>query len=431
MTRPSHLATLVRRSHERDLGGIGAFLPGRVPVTELPHVFSRYIDACEQLPERYPRARGGVRTWLDREFARHDPEVGRAVATVDPAEAEALMTALCALGHTYRWDCVPPVAARFDEQAISLPPGIAGPWSFLAHRAGLPRVGSAWTLHLTNWTMTDRPGGAAYRPEELSRTSVRIIRNWLDPPVAAHLEAFSVAFVLMEAAGAKALVALVDVVEAMATRRVGDTIEALHRLQAAIAAITLGFSMNVRRRTVDPAVWLELIQPTYAWAAHADRPGCVEGGPSGLQLGTIQALDAALGIGGRSIVAQLAATARASMPVPHRRFLGILDGVGPALRTFVGESESHELTEQFDACVAALGSLRSTHRARGSLYLRSRPPGDVARASTGLSIGVDDAPVATFERSMNERIAETHSGMFRPSRRMECKEFLLDFTRPI
>lgn len=409
LAAPPELGALVRTSYQRDLGGIGAFLPPLVPVDELPPVFAPYLAACGELPARYPREHGGVRIWMDHEFRRDRPEVRRAIAGLDPGEADALMTALCALGHTYRWDSVPPAAARFDERHIPLPPGIAGPWGALATKTGQPRVGSAWSLHLTNWTMPGRPGGAPYRAEELSRTSVRVARNWLAPPVDADLESFSVAFVLMEASGAQVLLALVEAVEAVAALRVETTLAALQRLQGAIAAMTLGFSMNVRKRTIDPATWLELIQPTYAWGA--------EGGPSGMQLGTIQALDAVLGIGRRSALAQLARTARRHMPKAHRRFLGTLDLAGPALRGLVLASRSDEMTAQFDACVAALGRFRVTHKARGALYLRSRPPGDVARASTGLTIGVHDEPLETFERSMDERIAETQRGMFRPELR--------------
>jgi len=405
----SHVAARVRASYHLDLGAIGAFLPERVPVLDLPPIFAPYLSACEELPARYPRRHGGVRLWMDKEFRRDRAEVRSAIAGLDTGHSDALMTVLCALGHTYRWDSVPPVAERFDEHRVSLPPGIAGPWAVLAGMTGLPRVGSAWSLHLTNWRMTDRPGGAPYRTAELTRASLRVARNWLAPPVDADLESFSVAFVLMEASGGDVLRAVVDGIETAASGRVEETCAALQRLERAIAAVTLGFSSNVRIRTIDPAVWLELIQPTYAWGP--------QGGPSGMQLGTIQALDAVLGIGSRSALAQLARTARRHMPPAHRRFLKTLDLAGPALRGFVQKSRSDDLTEQFDTCVAALGRFRGTHKARGALYLRSRPPGDVARTSTGLTIGVHDEPLGTFERSMDERIAETRAGLFRANGR--------------
>lgn len=406
------IAASVRRSYESDLGQIGTFLPSRVPVDELPPPLQRFLSACTELPHRYPRANGGVRAWLDQDFRRDSSEVRRAMHRLDGAESDALMTALSALGHTYRWDSVPPTADRFLERRIPLPAGIAGPWGALARTRGEPRVGSAWSLHLTNWKMPGRPGGAAYRPDELSPGSLRIARTWLEPPVDADLEAFSLSFVLMEALGAEVLRALVETIEAAAARRIDETVDGLRRLQSAVAAVTMAFSRNVRRRTVDPAIWLELIQPTFAWAAHGEHPTRIEGGPSGMQLGTIQALDAALlGVKGRSAVAGLAVTARRQMPKAHRRFLSILDMSGPLLRRFVRDTGSPELTDGFNSCVAALGSFRLTHRGRGALYLRSRPPAETGRASTGLMIGVDDDPVDTFERAMDERIAESRAAI--------------------
>lgn len=406
----SDVGALVRASYENELGPIGAFLPARVPVNELPAALMHFIAACDELPSRYPREHGGVRCWLDREFRHETRRVHRAVSQLDAGQADALMTALSTLAHTYRWDTVPPHPARFGEQSISLPKGLAGPWSQVAQATDQPRVGSAWNLHLTNWQMTDRPGGASYQAEELKRSSIQIVRNWLEPPVDSQLENFSLSFVLMEAQGAKVLRALVEAISAAAAARTHQMSTALRRLHDAIRAMTLGFSSNVRSRTIDPTMWLELIQPTYAWAAPGEDPDRIEGGPSGMQLATIQALDAALDIRGESSLSQLARTARHHMPRPHRRFLAALDLAGPIVRSYVRDAGSPELVEQFNSCVAALGAFRGTHRARGSQYLRNRPSDNAARASTGLVIGVHDDPLVMFERSMTERIAETQAG---------------------
>src|SRR5919202_6522229 len=120
------------------------------------------------------------------------------------------MTALCALGHTYRWDRVPPARQRFEERHIALPCGISTPWVQLARALDQPVVGSAWSLHLCNWKIADHPGGAEYRPEELSMETLRVAWNWLPPPFDAHLERFSLSFVLLEARGAAILRHLVE-----------------------------------------------------------------------------------------------------------------------------------------------------------------------------------------------------------------------------
>lgn len=404
---PVLVARHVRASYEADLGELRAFLPGRVPLDELPPAFEPYLAACAQLPAHYPEDRGGVRGWLEREFARDDPAVRDAIPRLSDAERDRLTTALGVLGHTYRWDCVPPAPGRFQERHIWLPPGIAGPWTALAKGCELPRVGTTWSLHLCNWRMTDRPGGAAYHPEHLSADNVRIAHNWLLPPADVHLERFSTSFVLLEARGAAVLRHLVDAVEALACRRPDEVLASLEQLHAAVKAMTVAFSLNVRRATVDPVVWLELVQPTFPWSAEAEVPGRVEAGPSGSQLGTIQALDAALGVEGESSLAEMAKAGRRYMPKPHRRFLQTLDRAGPAIRAAVRHSRSQELTERFNDCVGALSSFRATHQARGAQYLRARRGGVGARASTGLTIGVGDDPIATFNGAMAARRAET------------------------
>jgi hypothetical protein len=268
--------------------------------------------------------------------------------------------------------------------------------------------------------MTDRPGGSVYRTEELTADNLRVAHNWLAPPYDVHLDRFSIAFVLLEAKGAAVLEHLVATVEAAAGGCLDAATIALDRLSRAINAMTLIFSLSVRSRAVDPAVWLELVQPTFAWSAEAGEPGRIEGGPSGMQVGTIQALDAALGVGGDSALAELARTGRRYMPRGHRRFLQALDLAGPVIRGFVCQAGSADLVERFDGCVRGLGRFRATHHARGGQYLRNRPLGDGPRASTGLIIGVDDDPLATFDRTMAERAAETQAallaGCCRPAR---------------
>lgn len=408
---PIGVARLLRASYEEDLGDVGAFLPNRVPVDELPPPFGRYLSACAELSAHYPEERGGVRRWLEREFASADPAVTDAVTTLSTGEREMLMTALSALAHTYRWDRVPPTRDRFEEQRIVLPPGILVPWARLARALDQPRVGTTWSVHLCNWKIADRMGGVEYRPEELSTETLRVALNWLPPPVDAHLERFSLSFVLLEARGAVILHYLVEAINAAASRHLDDTFLALEDLQAAIAAMTRGFSLHVRKGTVDPEMWLNIVQPTFAWSAEADEPGCLAGGASGLQVPTIQALDSALGISGESILARLAMAQRRLMPKPHRRFLRMMDLAGPVLRRFVLDARCPDLTRQFNSCIRGVISFRTVHHSRALLYLRSRPEDGTARISTGLTIGVEDDAIAVVDRTMSERRLETHAAM--------------------
>lgn len=404
------IAALVSASYRRDLGEVGAFLPSRVPLDQLPPPLHRFLEAAAELAARYPQGRGGVRRWLDETFASADPAVARAMRGLSPAESETLMTVLSCLGHTYRWDTVPPAPERFLERRIALPAGIAGPWTALAQALDQPRPGSAWSLHLCNWKMADRPGGAAYRPDEVVPGSVSVARNWLTPPDDVHLERFSLSFVLLEARGAAVLRHVVEAVDAAAQRRPDDLLSALEGLHRAIDAVTLAFSLNIRSRLVDPAVWLKMVQPTFAWSAESEGHRGIDGGPSGMQVAIIQALDAVLGIVGDSALARSARAGRWSMPARHRRFLETLDLAGPVLRRAVIESGCPELTERYNRCIGGVISFRTTHRSRGALYLRDRPEDGTPRVSTGLTIDArDDDPLAVFDRTMGERTQETRA----------------------
>lgn len=405
---PVRVARFLAASYRADLGD-GAFLPDRVPLDKLPAPLDRYLSACTELPDRYPEERGGVRGWLDREFAHEDPAVMDAIAGLSAGESQTLMTALSALGHTYRWDRVPPATERFEERRVVLPPGIAGPWAELARALDQPRVGTTWSLHLCNWKLIDRPGGSAYSPDELVAGSLRVVQNWLQPPVAAHLERFSLSFVLLEARGAAILRAVVDAVQAAARRCPDDTSLALERLHAAIEAMTLAFSLNVRKRTVDPGIWLKLVQPTFAWSVQADEPDSVSGGPSGMQVPIIHALDATLSIQGDSALARASIAGRRLMPRSHRRFLRALDLAGPVLREFLLDVRCPDLTEHYNRCIRDVISFRTTHQARGAIYLRDRPEDGTARVSTGLTIGLGDDPLTVFKRTMSERTLETRA----------------------
>jgi hypothetical protein len=406
---PRQIAALLRASYETDLGDVRAFLPNRVPPNELPAPFERYLSACAELPARYSGEGGGVRRWLEREFAREDAAVVGTIARLTAGERETLMTALSTLGHTYRWDRVPPARERFEEQRILLPPGIAGPWAQLARVVDQPRVGTTWSLHLCNWKMADRPGDAHYRPGELFVVPLRVAQNWLPPPVDAHLERFSLSFVLLEAQGATILRHLVEAIEAAASRDLDDSFATLTALRAAIAAMTRGFSLNVRTRTVDPDVWLKLVQPTFAWSAETDEPGAVAGGPSGLQIPTIQAVDSGLGIVGGSTLARLARGGRLLMPKPHRRFLQRMDLASPVLRRFVVDARCPELIAEYNGCVRGVMSFRAVHHSRALRYLRTRAEDGAARVSTGLTIGMDDDAITVVERTMSERMLETQA----------------------
>jgi len=419
------LAERLRDAQRKLLPDVGAFLPERVPLDCLPEPLQPYLEACTRLPEHYPLGKGGVRAFMRDRFARFDPQVAAAMDGLSPIEEWTLLTAFAVLGHTYRWDTVPPRPERLAERKVMLPEGLGRPWRELATRVGQPRVGTMWSLHLCNWRLVDRLGGARYQVSDLTVDRLRMAHQWLDPPAANHLEQFSLSFVLMEARGAVAVDRFIETIEAVERGDLQEVGYRLDSLEQAIHDMSKAFARSIRDVYVDPRTWLELVQPTFAWAAEDD--GQVLPGPNGMQMPTIHCLDAALSIPSNSVLAQQTLAARAYMPPPHRRFVALMEETRGLLRHFVEQSGVSTLCHRYDGCLVALNKFRIAHRARAAHYIDVGRHGSSGRVSTGMGIawGPEEAaesnlnsamvdkedPIAEFERLMTERIDETGSAL--------------------
>jgi CRP-like cAMP-binding protein len=419
------IAGRLRDAQRRLLPDVGAFLPERVPLDRLPEPLQPYLDACACLPQHYPLSKGGVRAFMRDRFARFDPHVAAVIHSLSPIEDWTLLTAFAVLGHTYRWDTVPPRPERLAERNVTLPEGLGRPWSELAARIGQPRVGTMWSLHLCNWRLVDRLGGARYQVSDLTVERLRVAHQWLDPPAANHLERFSLSFVLMEARGAVAVGRLIETIEAVERGDLQEVGYRLDSLEQAIHDMSKAFAQSIRDVYVDPRTWLELVQPTFAWASEED--GQVLPGPNGMQMPTMHCLDAALSVPSNSVLAKQTLAARAHMPPPHRGFVALMDETRGLLRRFVEQSGMATLCHRYNGCLVALNKFRIAHRARGARYIDAGRHGLSGRVSTGMGIawrpdeGAEpnphsatadkDDPLAEFERLMTERIDETGSAM--------------------
>ncbi len=151
--RPSELRTIWRQ----DLSATGGFLPERAPLTHLPPPFQAYLDLSRELPHHYPARQGGVRRWLDSSLPAYTDELRLQLNLLEVGAKERLMTSLAALGHAYRWNTIPPAPERFGE-VLRMPDALALPWLDLARVLDVPRVGSAWNLHVSNWRSNVVPG---------------------------------------------------------------------------------------------------------------------------------------------------------------------------------------------------------------------------------------------------------------------------------
>jgi CRP-like cAMP-binding protein len=416
-------AERLRDARRTLLGDVGAFLPQRVPLDRLPEPLQPYLEACACLPQHYPSGKGGVRAFVGDRFARFDPQVAAAMDRLSLIEQWTLLTAFAALGHTYRWDTVPPRPERLTERSVTLPEGLDRPWRGLAKRLGQPRVGTMWSLHLSNWRLVDRPGGARYQVSDLTVGRLRVAHQWLDPPAASHLEQFSLTFVLMEARGAVAVDRLIETIEAVERGDLQEVGYRLDSLEQAIHDMSKAFAQSIRDVHVDPRTWLELVQPTFAWAAEDD--GQELPGPNGMQMPTLHCLDAALSVPSSSVLARQTLAARAHMPPAHRRFVTLMDETRGLLRRFVEQTGARTLCQRYNGCVVALNKFRTAHRARGARYIEAGRHGSSGRVSTGMGIAwrpedesspssvIPDKedPLVEFERRMTERIDETRSAL--------------------
>jgi hypothetical protein len=409
----SAAAQAVRVAWERDLGAARAFLPARVPLTRLPWPFQVYLDLSRVLPEHYPAQAGGVRRWLEASLPPYGGELRSGLAQLPPSAQERLMTCLSALGHAYRWHTLPPAPERLAE-AMQLPEALARPWSDLAGLLGVPRVGSAWNLHVCNWRSGTVSGGSAYRPDQLSVESLNLAEQWLPPPYDEQFRCFSLVFVMTEAIGAGALRACVEAIGAAARRDPGQTAAALEELSAAVDGMRGLLARYLRSPLVEPADWLDYIQPTMPWAVRGDSLS----GPNGLQIATVQAIDATLGVPRETALAAAAEHNRQYLPPGHRRVLAAFDAAGPVLASFIGDSRNPTVKWRYNECLKALRSWRLVHFKRAAQFLRAAS-GTGPRVSTGVGLQTrpaltsDAGPVAEhdaareFEQLAAGRIRET------------------------
>ena len=155
------IAERVRRAYQTHLNEEGGFLPPAVPLDHLPAPFEPFLKECAELPYPFPAERGGVRTWLNDLFKDDNPAITSAIDGLRYMERLKLMTVLSILGHSFRWDTVPPRPEMVALTHLEFPAGLDTPWTHLAMLMNQPRVGTMWSLLLCNWTLRTKPGGAA------------------------------------------------------------------------------------------------------------------------------------------------------------------------------------------------------------------------------------------------------------------------------
>jgi hypothetical protein len=396
----------LRLEYERCLSSEGGFLPDTVPGPALPDVFSRFLAVIEELPNHYHGADASARAWLDREFASHDRSYDVEIDLLDGPRCDALMTVLSILCHAYRWDSAPPRPDSYALTRLELPVGLGRPWARLSERLDVPRVGNLYSMVISNWRLLDHQGSDVYRNENLTRDHLRVAHSWLRPEADHALSSFILTSIETEARGALAIRTAVELVHASEAEDAPRISRLLEQLVQEIGEMGQPFKRYIQKKNFSADQFLTLIQPTTIWALTEE--GVSLEGPSGLQVGCVQVIDALLGIPSQSRLGQAFLETRRYLPKRHREFLVAFDAAAPVVRQFIQTTASPILIDQFNACIETMHLWRQMHGKRAELYLKPETPAVVQHyISTGLVVGLDDNRVETLARTMNERRTET------------------------
>lgn len=379
------------------------FLPPVVPRFLFPSPLSRFAEAAGELASHYHRAE--VRPWLDSALGSlEDPDSLReAIDALDVAGLSGLSTTLGVLAHAYRWGSAPPSPSAYHLTRVDLPRALDVAWTHLATLLGIPRVGNLHAMVLCNWRFRDSTPRSVYVPSELDDT-LDLGISWLLPPERDELHAFVMTALLTEAAGVKAIHTALGLVSAARDRDIIRTRFLFDRLEDEIDAMARPFRLLIQKKRLRPDSFLMLVQPTTIWGLD-EGDGPLEGA-SGPQVGSLQVIDALLGVPRSGPMAQAILHSRKYLLPSQRSFLEAFEREAPAVLELVDASGDPMLRARHAGCVEVLRGWRQMHQKRGALYLRGESS-TLPYTSTGGVVALADERVRVFEHHMATRIAET------------------------
>lgn len=421
------LAENLRLAHITLLDPEVGFLPKLTPADTLPEQFKHFLTIVDELPFNYHGYGLSVRSWLNEKFSEHDADSNSILQKLQQPERDRLMTAVSVLAHAYRWDCAPPKRDAYELKAITLPVGLAEPWRVLSKEMGHPRVGNLYSMVLSNWSMKGVKGGSSYFAADIIESKISPRCLWLTEPESDALSAFLLTGIETEAKGAPAIKTVVDLVSAAARRDMPFVIFLLERLRTEIKLMGDPFKRLIQNSRITPSAFMQLIQPTTIWGLDEGN-GPLEGA-SGPQVGSIQCIDAVLGVPKISNMSHAIERSRAYLPKVQRDFLSVVDTCSNILRTFVANCDDGRLTGEFNGCLMALRAWRLVHKARGATYLK--PDKEIAGyASTGGVVELDAKRVTAFEQEMDGRVSDLAQAKIQPSESTRASEALYRFLWP-
>jgi hypothetical protein len=405
---PLERAAALREAFHCYLSPEHGFLPSCVPLDTVPEPFRVFRDTCIELPHRYNVYEEGasVRPWLESLFGEWDPALTEHVEALEGMELDTLMTCASILAHAYRWEVMPPRQANYYLKHIDLPEGLLVPWTIMARKLEVPRVGNTFHVVLNNWKLKTRRAGSEYAVTDLKDENLDILFTWLLPPVASELRAFMLTATETEARGVPVMRSLIRLVGAAAEGNSAEVVTRLEQLNEELDRMSLVFATYMRLRNMTPDHFLTVVQPTFIWGFD-DGEGRLEG-PSAPQLGIFQSIDSVFGIRFASPMGELTRHSRRYMPKRHRQFMSYMDQITDIVPGFVLASKDPRMTGAFNGCIKSMQRWRNIHKQRAAMYMKGGPE-TVGRQYFSSGLVVDDSGdrLTLFESKMNERIQET------------------------
>ena len=340
------------------------FLPNPDPLTSLPRKYAAWDELSSQLPALLMTGR--LKTAVSQL-----PVLDTDQLTTNH-QLERAMMILSAIGGAYVWGGA--------EPALRLPPGLAVPWWRIAERLDRPPITAHASLVLHNWQRLD-----ATRPIAPDNLAINqqflggLDENW-----------FFLLTVAIEAAGAPAIPALLDVQEAVTAVCPTTVTEKLQQIDTILAEVNALLARMPEQ--CDPYIFFHRVRP---FVASWPEPGVVyEGiseepmlfaGGSAAQSSLLQAIDAGLGVvhedeRTRPFLHEM----RRYMPPKHRQFVEDLAQYS-SLRSFIQpHQQSHpKLADSYNACLQKLADFRKLHLEISVRYILHQAPNEEAAIGTG------------------------------------------------
>ena len=318
-----------------------------------------------------------------------------------------LYTIITIIIQCYRWDRCPPAAQRFEETTISFPKGLFDFWVSLSDRIGVPYNNNYIATIGNNWLIVDNKINHE-KPDSYLK-NLRIAYSWLKRPYHDQLEQFILSFVEMDAFSPLLLKYCRDINQIIQSNLGIETfIHPLEKLLKITQSLNRNFNKRIKDRNIAITDWKNIIHIPFAWGL-VFKGEKLEGA-SGMQISSIQILNAILNIKDPGHIGQATKNTRKYMIQPQRRRLNDIDMIGKKLRQLIVKSNNIKVILLYNKILQVLTNWRVSHQTRGYRYLSYDDERTSYQMASGLTIETTTQSVEDiFWQHMQDRIVETEN----------------------